>query len=341
MSPHPVLVTGGAGFLGGHCVAELLGLGHRVRATVRSEAAQDDVRRLVEEAGVDAGGRLDFAVVDLLADAGWAEAMEGVEHVLHVASPFPAGDPADPNELIIPAREGTLRVLRAAEHAGARRVVVTSSFAAIGYGHADTGRVFTEEDWTNLDAPLSPYVRSKTLAERAAWSFAEEGDARVEVSVVNPVGIFGPVLGERLSTSVLVVEKLLQGTIPRLPDVSLGVVDVRDVVDLHLRAMEDARAAGQRFIATAGVRSLRDIAAILRTHLGAAASKVPSKPMPDLLVRASALLNPEARAALPHLGQVRRASSAKARRVLDWAPRSPEEAVLATAESLLLRRRRR
>ena len=339
ISGSPVLVTGGSGFLGGHCVAELLGLGRRVRTTVRSAAKEETVRGIVEEAGVDAGDRLAVVVADLLADDGWDAAMEGVEQVLHVASPFPAVEPRDPDELLTPARDGTLRVLTAANEAGVRRVVVTSSFAAVGYGHPAGDRVFTEEDWTDVDAGVTPYVRSKTLAEQAAWWYLERPGVTIELAVINPTGIFGPVLGGELSSSVLVIRQLLDGALPRLPDVSFGIVDVRDVADLHVRALDHPAAAGQRFIATAGVRSLREVAATLRANLDGAAAKVPTKSMPGLAVRAAAVVNASARRALPELGVVRRASSEKAQRILGWLPRSPEEAVVATAESLLTRTR--
>ena len=338
LSDTPILVTGGSGFLGAHCVAELLGMGCRVRTTVRSPSKEDTVRRLVEEAGVDAGGRLSFAVADLLGDRGWDDAMAGVERVLHVASPFPAAQPKDPDALLVPARDGTLRVLHAANAAGATRVVLTSSVAAVAYGHPRTDQVYTEDDWTDVDGGVTPYVRSKTLAERAAWEYVERDDVDLELAVINPVGVFGPVLGGTLSSSVLVVRQMLDGAVPRVPDVHIGIVDVRDVADLHVRCLDHPAAAGQRFIATAGVRSLRDIATTLTTHLGDAASKVSTKPAPSFAVRAAARFNANARRAAPDLGVIRRATSEKAKRVLDWEPRSPEEAVLATARSLIARR---
>jgi dihydroflavonol-4-reductase len=261
--------------------------------------------------------------------------VDGAEYVLHVASPFPALMPKDENELIVPAREGALRVLRAARDAGVRRVVLTSSFAAIGYGHGRSEGPFSEKDWTQRDPSASAYVKSKTLAEVAAWDFADEPGAP-ELSVINPVGVLGPALGPDLSTSIALVKRLMDGSMPRAPRLYFNVVDVRDVADLHLRAMTDPAAAGERFIAAAGDPvSLPEISALLRSHLGAAASRVPTKPMPDWMVRVVGIFNPEARRIAPDVGKVRRVTNEKARRVLGWSPRSNDEALLATAESLV------
>ncbi len=295
---------------------------------------------MLERGGVHADAELEFRIADLLRDPGWAEAVRGCDYVLHVASPFPGGVPRHDDELIVPAREGTLRVLRAARDAGVRRVVATSSFAAIGYGHgapASRDAPFTEADWTDpAGAGVDAYVRSKTLAERAAWAFIEEQGGGLELAVVNPVGIFGPVLGPDYASSIGLVKALLDGALPAVPRLAFGVVDVRDVADLHLRAMSDPRANGERFIATAGpALSLRELARLLRRRLGAAARRVPRLPMPDAVVRGLGRVSPALRAMAPQLGIVRHASAGKARRQLGWTPRPAEEAVLASAESLL------
>ena len=262
--------------------------------------------------------------------------MAGCRYVLHVASPFPSVQPRNPFELIVPARQGALRVLRAARDAGVARVVLTSSFAAIGYGHTPTERPFTEEDWTELDDTASPYVRSKTLAERAAWDFVAGEGGALELAVVNPVGVLGPVLGPDLSSSIRLVKEALDGAMPGAPRLYFNLVDVRDVADLHLRAMTDPAAKGERFLAVAdGPVSIKDVCDVLRAHLGEAAARVPTREVPDVLVRALALVNPEARGIVGDLGKVRRASNEKARRVLGWEPRSNEEGILATAESLV------
>ena len=271
-------------------------------------------------------------------DEGWRQATEGCEFVHHVASPFPASVPKHENDLIVPAREGTLRVLRAARDAGVKRVVVTSSFAAIGYGQPPMGRPFTEADWSNPNSTeIGAYAKSKTLAERAAWDFIEREGGGLQLAVVNPVGVFGPVLAEDTSTSVLIIKKMLDGALPGVPRVWFGVVDVRDVADLHLRAMTDPRAKGERFLAVAGdFLSLKDIALVLKARLGKAAKKVPAREIPDWVLRVAALFDPAVKLVLPELGKpAKNASNAKARTVLGWTPRTNEEAIVSTAESLL------
>ena len=218
----------------------------------------------------EVGERLTLFRADLNADAGWAEAVAGCDYVLHVASPFPSTVPKDENELIAPARDGALRVLRAARDAGVKRVVLTSSFAAIGYGAKDRTAAFTEADWTNLEDPsVQPYQKSKTIAERAAWDFIAREGGGLEFAMVNPVGVFGPVLGPDYSTSIVLVKRLLDGSLPGCPDIWFGGVDVRDVADLHLKAMTDPAARGERFLATAGdFVSVRQIAQILKDGAG-------------------------------------------------------------------------
>jgi len=330
-----VLVTGGSGFVAGHCIAQLLAAGHEVRATVRSLGREADVRAMVKQAGAEPGERLSFAAADLMSDAGWAEAVAGRDHVLHVASPFPARAPRHEDELIAPAREGTLRVLRAARDAGVKRVVLTSSFAAIGYGHPPRATPFDETVWTDTTGSVSAYVKSKTLAERAAWDLVAAEGRGLELSVVNPVGILGPVLGADYASSVLMVRRLLDGEIPALPRLMFGVVDVRDVADLHLRAMTDPAAKGERFLAVAGdFISVVGVATVLKTRLGALGKRVTTRELPSWLVRAAALVSKEARAAVPDLGKTKNATTEKARHLLGWSPRSREDAIIATAESL-------
>jgi len=227
--------------------------------------------------------------------------------------------------------------LRASRDAGVKRVVLTSSFAAIGYGFKGRTAAFTEEDWTNLNDPgVQAYQKSKTIAEREAWDFIAREGGGLELAVINPVGIFGPVLGPDYSTSILIVKRLMEGSIPGCPDLSFGAVDVRDVADLHLKAMTDPAAQGERFLATAGdFVSILHIAQILKENLGAAARKVPTRSLPSWLLRAIALFDPQVRGVLPELGKHKNASNEKARRLLGWSPRSPKDAVLATARSLL------
>jgi nucleoside-diphosphate-sugar epimerase len=332
-----ILVTGGSGFIGSHCILQLLAAGHRVRTTVRNLKREPEVRAMLAQGGADPGERLAFVAADLESDAGWPEAVAGCEYVLHVASPFPPHVPKNEDELIVPAREGALRVLRAARTAGVKRVVLTSSFAAIGYGHGPRSTPFDETSWTNPDgADVRPYIKSKALAERAAWDFIAREGGPLELSVVNPVGVLGPVLGPDYSTSILLVQRLMDGAMPGCPRLYFGVVDVRDVADLHLRAMTHPAAKGERFLAIAGdFLSMLDIAKTLKARLGPAAARVPTRQLPNWLVRIAALRDPAVKQILPELGKVKNATSEKAQRLLGWSPRSNEEAIVATAESLV------
>jgi nucleoside-diphosphate-sugar epimerase len=337
MSGRLVLVTGGSGFIGAHCILQLLRAGYPVRTTLRSLQREADVRAMLKEGGVAQGEALSFAAADLLSDAGWPEAAAGCDFVLHVASPFPLGVPKHENELIVPAREGALRVLRAARDAGVKRVVLTSSFAAIGYGQKRTDRPFSEEDWTDPNGgAVSAYVKSKTLAERAAWDFVAREGGALELSVVNPVGVFGPVLGPDYSTSIQLVQRLMDRAMPGCPRISFGVVDVRDVADLHLRAMTDPAAKGQRFLATAGdFMTIQEIALVLKARMGEAAARVPTKALPDWVLRLVSLFDKSVGQLVPELGNFKNATNEKARRLLGWAPRSREDSIVATAESLV------
>jgi nucleoside-diphosphate-sugar epimerase len=332
-----VLVTGGSGFIGSRCILQLLDAGFQVRTTVRSLKREGDVRTMLNEGGAEPGDRLSFIAADLENDAGWSNAVTGCEYVLHVASPLPPNIPKHEDELIVPAREGSLRVLRASRDAGVKRVVLTSSFGAIGYGHKPQPTPFNETNWTDLNgAPVTAYVKSKTLAERAAWDFIATEGGSLELSVVNPVGVFGPVLGPDYSTSILVVQRLMDGAMPGCPKFYLGVVDVRDVADLHIRAMTRPAAKGERFLAVSGdSMSVADIARVLKCHMGASAKRVPTRQLPNWLVRIAALRDPAVRQILPELGKIKNATNEKAKRLLGWAPRSNEEAIVATAESLV------
>ena len=330
-----VLVTGGSGFIGSHALLQLLATGHEVRTTIRSLQREAGLRALLRANAAD-DTRLHCFATDLTQDAGWTDAVAGCDFVLHIASPFPAGIPKHEDELIVPARDGALRVLRAARDAGARRVVLTSSFAAIGYGHPQQQAAFDETTWTHLDGSIAAYTRSKTLAERAAWDFLAREGGGLELAVVNPVGVFGPVLGADYATSIELVQRLLTGSMPGCPRLRFGVVDVRDVVDLHLRAMSAPAANGERFLAVAGdFMRVQEMALALKSRLGTAARKVPTRELPDWLVKLVAMFDPTVRQIVPDLGKYKNATAAKAQRVLGWSPRSNQDALVATAESLL------
>ncbi|KAL9097863.1 MAG: hypothetical protein Q9165_000189 [Trypethelium subeluteriae] len=341
MSQPLVLVTGGSGFVGTHVLLALLQSSstYRLRSTLRSLTRADEVRKQLVGGGASesAAAAVEFVTADLLKDDGWDDAVKDCTYVHHVASPFPAAAPKHEDELIRPAREGTLRVLRAAKRAGTvKRVVVTSSVAAVAYGHDDIGRDFTEEDWSDdKDPSIAAYPKSKTLAERAAWEFVEKEGEGMELAVVNPVGIYGPLLGKDYATSIELVYRLMNGSIPGLPQLQLGVVDVRDVADLHVRCMTDPKAKGQRFIAVAEnfVWSV-EIAKILKNKLGERAKKVPTWVVPNFLVKLLGVFDPTVRMITPELGKSKNASNEKAKRDLGWKPRSNEECIVATAESL-------
>jgi nucleoside-diphosphate-sugar epimerase len=336
MSGETVLVTGGSGFVGAHCILQLLDQGYRVRTTVRSLKRESDVRAMLTTGGAKSLEPLSFFAADLESDAGWAEAVAGCDYVLHVASPFPAGQPKHENDLIVPAREGALRVMKAARDAGVERVVLTSSFAAIGYGHAPTGDVFTEKDWSDATNPkVAAYPKSKTLAERAAWDFVEREGKQLELSVVNPVGIFGPVLGADYSTSIQLVKRLVDGSMPGLPQLWFGIVDVRDVADLHLRAMTSPAAKGERFLCVSGdFMSIVEIADALRARLGTDGARIPKRVLPNWLLRVVGTFDSAIGLLVPELGKRKNGSGEKAQRLLGWKPRSREDALVATAESL-------
>jgi dihydroflavonol-4-reductase len=329
-----VLVSGGSGYLGGWCLVELLQRGYRVRTTVRDLSREAEVRARLEP-HVDPGDRLSVLAADLRSDDGWGEAVRGCDYVLHVASPFPPAQPKDPDELIVPAREGTLRVLRAALDAGVERVVITSSVAAVGGSTSHSDVPLTEQAWTDAENPkLTPYTRSKTLAERAAWDLVKERGEVEKLAVVNPGAILGPVLSDDRSYSVELIERLLKG-IPGTPRIGFSIVDVRDVADLHIRAMTSAEAGGERFIAVARFQWMSEVAAVLRERLGAAAPKVPKRGVPSLAVRAMGVFDPGIRSIVNQLGRKVEMSSEKARTRLGWSPRPVEETVVDCAQSLI------
>jgi dihydroflavonol-4-reductase len=335
-SDGPVLVTGGTGFLAGWCIAQLLARGDEVRTTVRDLKREQAVRETVSAAGVDAGSRLHVFAADLMSDAGWAEAVAGCRYVLHVASPFPPEQPKDAQELIVPARDGAVRVLGAALDGGVERVVLTSSIAAVRGSRASSATSpYTEVDWTDgNDLRRTPYVRSKTLAELAAWDLVKEAGATERLATINPGAIIGPTLNQDHSYSLQAIQRLLSG-MPAAPRIGFTFVDVRDVADLHLRAMTDPAARGERFIATDQWLWTADVAAILRERLGDAASKVPTRVAPDFLVRLMARFDGSIRSIVGDLGKQSWVSSDKARTTLGWTTRPVASSIEDTARSLL------
>lgn len=313
-----VLVTGGSGYLGITCILQLLREGYQVKTTVRNEDKQEVVLQALKASGIEDEQSISFVKADLTADEGWSEAVKNCDYVLHVASPFPAGNPENEDELIVPARDGALRVLRAARDAKVKRVVLTSSFAAIGYSKSPENYVFTEEDWTDESAPVQAYIKSKTIAEKAAWRFLAEEGGDLELTVINLVGIFGPLPAGNFSASVeVVIQGILSGVVKESPDFTMGVVDVRDVADLHIKAMKHPAANNQRFVATSDGSSMSfyDVAQLMKTERPHLAQQVAitnvTPPQFYVLI-----------------------SNKKAKEMLDWKVRSKEEAILASVDSL-------
>ena len=329
-----VLVTGASGFIGMHCILQLLDQGYQVRGTVRSAAKGKHLRQTLQPHSQNLHN-LTFAEADLLQDEGWAEAMAGCDFVLHVASPLPLAEPKDENDLIRPAVEGTLRVLRAANEAGVRRVVQTSSVAAVLHGH-DRNRVFDESDWTNLDKPVAAYPKSKTLAEKAAWEFVNQPEVTMELATINPSYVLGPVLdAQKTSASAEVILTILRRQYPGTPRLNFAVVDVRDVAAAHVAAMTTPEAAGKRFICSSENIWMQEMAQALQAKFGAQGYKINTRGLPDFLLRLVALFDSKVALVVDNLGQVNRLSNKQIKEVLHWQPRPAKEAVIAMAQSFI------
>ena len=333
-----VLVTGGSGFIAGHCILQLLEQSYAVRTTVRSLRRESEVRAALLAAGMVHGDALSFVEADLTDDAGWVKAVDGVDVVLHVASPVRPGKVKDENEVITPARDGALRVLRASRDAGVQRVVLTSAFHAVGFGHGRIDHTFTEQDCSLVDGPgVDAYGRSKILSEQAAWDFiACEGGA-LELVTVLPVAVMGPVVGTDISGANHIVQRSLDGDMPGYPDMYVPIVDVRDVAAAHLAAMTTPEAAGQRFL-VAGSQppmAMKQIGAVLKQHLGDTAKRVPTRSIPNVVVRLAARFKDEFQPVAADLGYVKQISNDRTRRVLGVEPRGAEDAILAAAKSMI------
>ena len=331
-----ILVTGGTGFVGAHTILQLLQKGYTVKTTIRSLERQNEVIDMLKAGGISNFDRLTFIEADLTKDAGWDKAVQNCDYVLHVAAPFPGGEPKDENELIIPAKEGALRVLKFARDAHVKRVVLTSSFAAIGYSIDPRDHTFTEKDWTDPNAKIAAYIKSKTVAELAAWEFMKREGGSLELTVINPVGIFGPVLGKDFSSSIQLVVRILSGKMPKIPKLHFGMVDVRDVADAHIRAMTHPNAAGQRFlIAADGSGSLPEITNILHARYPDRHPPISTQVLADWMVKLAAIFKPELKAVSTQLGPAKTLSNQKARSILQWTPRKRGTTIEDTADSLL------
>lgn len=335
MTQPKVLVTGATGFIAKHCIAELVRRGHPVRGTVRNLVrGPDAVRRALGQTGVDGAG-LEFAGADLTRDEGWDAAVAGCAYVLHVASPFPMDPPRHADEVVVPAREGALRVLGAATRAGVKRVVLTSSIVAITLGGKPKDYVYTEADWSDPERrDITAYAVSKTLAERAAWDFARRTPGAPELTTIAPAFVLGPALDADLSTSHEVIRLMARGVYPAAPKVGFPVSDVRDVAAAHATVMTHPRAAGERFIVAEGLMHLIELGRIVAEVCPDLRGRVPKFELPDFVVRAAAMIDRRLKAVLPDLGHPRLISNAKAREVLGLEPRSAETAARAAVESL-------
>lgn len=329
-----VLVTGGSGYIAGFLIRQLVAEGWTVHTTIRLLKREPEVRAAlaVPEAS------LAFFAADLMDDAGWAGAVAGCSHVAHVASPFPPHAVKHEDELIVPAREGALRALRFAAEAGVRRFVMTSSVAAIAYGHKGVERPYTEADWTDVTAPgLSAYVKSKTIAERAARDWMAAHGGAMEFCTVNPSAVLGPLLSDDYSASIEFVKRLIDGSMPGYPRLGFAIVDVRDLADLHVRALNAPDIANERFIGAGPFLMMREVGEILRDRLGPDARKLPKRNIPDFVIKLMAVFDSSIRQVTGELGRTRAASSGHARDVLGWVPRPAEESIVETARSLIER----
>lgn len=332
-----VLVTGGTGAVGIHCILQLLQKGYSVKTTLRSISRKNEVIDMLKTGGISSFANLAFIETDLTKDDNWDKAMKGCRYVLHVASPTHL-ESTDENTMIGPAVDGALRVLKAARDAGVKRVVLTSSFGALGFSNKNPEIETTEADWTNPNEKcLSPYEKSKSLAERAAWDFIKREGGDLELAAINPVAIFGPLLGPVKSPSLSILNALLNGAVKAIPNIPLNVIDIRDVADLHIRAMVNPKANGQRFIASAdGEISIPQIALLIKSKMPGVTAKVPSKTLPNWVLGIAALFNPEAKRAAFFSKISRNVSNAKAKEILGWVPvANNEETILASVESMV------
>ncbi len=334
MEKELVLVTGGSGFIAVHIIIKLINQGYRIRTTLRTMAREEEVKSMLIQGGARDISSIEFIQTDLTSDKNWKEAVAGATYVIHVASPTPATRPDDGNEMVKMAVDGTLRVMMAAKAAGVKRVVLTSASGAILSGHKYHPALFTEEDWTNLSSNIDAYQRSKTMAELAAWELAKKEN--LELAAINPVAVMGPILGKDYSHSNQIIRAMLMGKMPYLLKIGFDCVDVRDVADLHLLAMTRPEAVGERFLATTSENlTYKEEAMILQKALGSKAQKVSTKEIPNFMVKFLAFFKKDLRMPATFLGQNTACSNAKAKGLLGWQPRSAEEAIIATAKSMI------
>jgi|TARA_B100001741_G_scaffold277932_1_gene249634 dihydroflavonol-4-reductase len=327
-----VLVTGGTGFIGLHCLQQLLDKGYKVRTTIRSESRKQEVMDAMKEHSSNCEN-LEFYIADLLKDDGWKEAVEGSKYVLHVASPFFLGEPENEDVFIKPAVEGTLRVLKACADADVQKVVLTSSFAAVGYGHPREKEVYTEEDWSSVDGEISAYAKSKTLAEKAAWEFVEnlEESKKFDLTVINPVAVTGPMLTSDIGSSNDFLLKLISGSMPACPKIHMGYIDVRDVAKAHIFSMTEEKTNGERIIVSENEMFFAEVGKTLNE---AGFKKSPTKELPNFLVKIMSFFVGELKTLLSALDRKGDIDKTKAERFFNWEYISTEQSVTETAQQL-------
>lgn len=336
-----ILITGGSGYIATYLTAQLLKMNTAVRVTVRSQKRIPEIKDALADLNQADLSKLEVVSADLSSNEGWPKAMQGITRVLHVASPFPTTEPKTEDEVIIPAKEGTLRILKAAHNAGVKSVVMTSAFGAVGMGYtkAESNHIFTEKDWSNMtpNSKLSAYYKSKLIAEQAAWEYVKKEAPSLHLTTMLPVAVMGPVIGKRITGSNLLINMMLNGSMPAVPDVDIPIVDVRDVVDANINALTNPSAIGERFIlSNNSAFSLLKIAKILHNGIGSGADKAPKHQLPSWFIRLIALFSASMRSILPDLGIRRKMTSAKAKKLLNWQPKyAPEQTILVTANSIL------
>ena len=330
-----VLVTGGSGFIALHCIDQLLEKGFMVRTTIRSESRKDEINKAMDKYP-NLDQNLEFHICDLLKDEGWEAAVDGCDYVLHVASPFILEVPSDENVLIKPAVDGTLRVLNACSKAHVKKVVLTSSVAAVAYGHG-AEKTYDESDWSNTgeDSGITPYAKSKTLAEKAAWNFVEEldTDKKFDFTVINPVGVFGPMLTRDIGTSNSLVSRLINGELPACPATHMGYVDVRDVAKAHVFSMLNSSTNNKRIIVSESEMFFVDVGRILNE---AGFKKSPTKQMPNWLVKFLAIFIKELSGVTKSLGRRVDTDKSLAKSLFDWQYITAKDSILDTANQLAL-----
>ena len=327
-----VLVTGGTGFIGLHCLQQLLDKGYKVRTTIRSESRKQEVMEAMKKHSSNCEN-LEFFIADLLSDDGWSEAVTGSKYVLHVASPFFLGEPENEDVFIKPAVEGTLRVLKACADSDVQKVVLTSSFAAVGYGHSREKEVYTEEDWSSVDGEISPYAKSKTLAEKAAWEFVEnlEESKKFELTVINPVAVTGPMLTSDIGSSNDFLLKLISGSMPACPKIHMGYIDVRDVAKAHIFSMTEEKTNGERIIVSENEMFFAEVGKTLNE---AGFKKSPTKELPNFLVKIMSFFVGELKTLISALDRRGDIDKTKAERFFNWEYISTEQSVTETAQQL-------